>query len=229
MKARKKGWAVIITSVLLAFVFVIVSSGPSQGAEKTLKVGFIMPLSGPISIVGVGLSRAVELYFDKVNGEGGLKLGKDTYKLALIAEDDKNDPTAAATAAKKLVYKDRVRFVFGTIGTAEAAAIYQVCELAKALHLITWLDAPHVLGDVAPNKRYAVRLSPSSDAGWEMDYEYMRKTYPEAKRLFIVAPDESLPIDRARKLARNFGFDVVGVELWQIGVTDFLPIYTRGN
>jgi len=66
-----------------------------------------MPLSGPISIVGVGLSRAVELYFDKVNEEGGLKIGGNTYKLKLYIEDSKHDPTVAATAAKKLVYKNK--------------------------------------------------------------------------------------------------------------------------
>jgi branched-chain amino acid transport system substrate-binding protein len=227
MKRRNRVGKVCALGLLLAIVFILGFQGPAQAADKTLKVGIIMPLSGPISIVGVGLTRAVELYFDKVNAEGGLKLGKDTYKLKLIAEDDKTDPTSAATAAKKLVYKDGTRFVFGTIGTAEAAAIYQVCEPAKALHMITWLNAPLVPGDVSPKKPYAVRLTPSSDAAWEMDYEYIRKNYPEAKRLFMIAPDQSLPIDRAKKVAKNYGFEVLGVELWQRGTTDFLPYYTK--
>jgi branched-chain amino acid transport system substrate-binding protein len=213
--------------LLSVFILIPVFSGTSQGADKTLNVGVIMPLSGPISIVGVGLTRAIELYFDKVNAEGGLTLGQDVYKLKLIAEDDKTDPTSAATAAKKLVHKDGARFVFGTIGTAEAAAIYQVCEPAKALHLITWLNAPLVPGDVSAKKPYAVRLSPSSDAAWEMDYEYIRKNYPEAKRLFMIAPDQSLPMDRAKKVAKDYGFEVLGFELWQRGTTDFLPYYTK--
>lgn len=134
---------VIFLSVLM---MVAVSGAPAQGAAKTLKVGIIMPLSGPISMVGVGLSRAVELYFDKVNEEGGLQIGGDLYMIELIAEDSKLDPTVAATATKKLVYKDGCRIVFGAIAGPVAAAIYQVCAKAKALHLVTWTDAPSVPG-----------------------------------------------------------------------------------
>lgn len=136
----------ILTSVMLLGGPV----GSTQAAEKTLKVGIIMPMSGPISFVGVGLARAVRIYFDKVNEEGGLQLGGDTYKIKLIAEDSKLDPTVASTAAKKLVYKDGAKYVFGAISPPVAAAIYQVCARAKALHLITWIDAPATPGDVSP-------------------------------------------------------------------------------
>ncbi len=222
---RKKGLGtgLVLLIFLVGFVFF---PGLTRAAE-TLNVGMIMPLSGPISIVGVGLSRAVELYFDKINEEGGLKLGGKTYQLKLIVEDDKNDPTVASAAAKKLVYKDGCKFVFGAITPPSAAAIYQVCAKAKALHLITWIDAPGLPGDVSDKKPYAVRLSISSDAGWEMDYDYLRATWPDAKRLVIVVPNLGLPIDRAKKLAQERGLEVVGVETWDIGTADFLPFYTK--
>jgi branched-chain amino acid transport system substrate-binding protein len=60
-----------------------------------------------------------------------------------------------------------------------------------------------------------------------MDYEYIRKIYPDAKKIFMVAPDLNLPIDRAKKVAKEFGFEVLGAELWQRGTTDFVPIYTK--
>jgi branched-chain amino acid transport system substrate-binding protein len=147
--------------------------------------------------------------------------------LELIVEDSKLDPTVAAVATKKLVYKDGCRFVFGAITPPVAAAIYQVCAKAKALHLITWIDAPGLPGDVSPKKPYAVRLCISSDAGWELDYDFLRKTYPKAKKLFIVAPDVGLSIERAKNVARDRGLDVVGVELWEEGTVDFLPFYTK--
>jgi len=137
---RKPGsWIIVTIAVLLSAVFVIGIHTSADAADKRLKVGMLMPLSGPISIVGVGLTRAVELYFDKVNEAGGLQLGGDTYILELIAEDSKIDPTVAAVATKKLVYKDGCRFVFGAISPPVAAAIYQVCARAKALHLIKTL------------------------------------------------------------------------------------------
>ena len=227
MKRKTGNWFIVSLALFIAALFVLGPSASTQAATKTLKVGMLMPLSGPISIVGVGLTRAVELYFDKVNEEGGLQLGGDTYMLKLIAEDSKIDPTVAATATKKLVYKDGVRFVFGAIGPPVAAAIYQVCAKAKALHLVTWIDAPGLPGDVSPKKPYSVRLCVSSDAGWEMDYDFVRKTYPQAKKLFIVCPDLGLPIERAVKIATEKGFTVVGHELWGEGTVDFLPFYTK--
>ncbi|MEW5722334.1 MAG: ABC transporter substrate-binding protein [Thermodesulfobacteriota bacterium] len=228
MNGKTRNWCIVFAALLIAALFVLGSGAPAQSAApKTLKVGMLMPLSGPISIVGVGLTRAVELYFDKVNEEGGLTLGGDAYTLELLAEDSKVDPTVTATATKKLVYKDGCRFVFGAISPPEAAAIYQVCAPAKALHLITWIDAPGLPGDVSAEKPYAVRLCISSDAGWEMDYDFLRKTYPQAKNLFIVVPDLGLPIDRAKKVAAERGLNVVGVESWKEGVEDFLPYYTK--
>ncbi|MBW1774933.1 MAG: ABC transporter substrate-binding protein [Deltaproteobacteria bacterium] len=227
MGRLRKTWFVAVFVMLLMVAFAFGTQGVTQAATKTLKVGMLMPLSGPISIVGVGLTRAVELYFDKVNDEGGLRIGEDTYMLELIAEDSKMDPSAAATATKKLVYKDGVRYVFGAITPPVAAAIYQVCAKAKAMHVITWIDAPGVPGDISAKKPWAVRLVTTSDANWIMNYDFLRKTYPEAKRLFMVAPDVGLPLEKAKKLAEKRGLAVVGHELWPLGIDDFLPYYTK--
>lgn len=227
MDRKRNCWiAILIVSVFLVS-FILGSRGVTQGATKTLKVGMIMPLSGPISFVGVGLTRAVRLYFDKVNEEGGLKLGSDTYTIDLIAEDDKTDPTVASTATKKLIYKDGAKFVFGAITPPVAAAIYQVCEGAKALHIITWIDAPAMPGDISPKKHYAIRLNPTSDTNWEMNYDFIAKNYPKAKRLFIVLPDVGLPLEKAKKLAEQRGLTLVGHNIWPIGTEDFTPYYTK--
>jgi len=228
MEEKRKSWITVVVVVLLLATSVLGFQGVTQGANKTLKVGMIMPLSGPISFVGVGLTRAVRLYFDKVNEEGGLKLGGDTYMIDLIAEDDKMDPTVASTATKKLVYKDKATFVFGAITPPVAAAIYQVCEGAKALHIITWIDAPAMPGDISPKKHYAIRLNPTSDTNWEMNYNFIRENYPQAKKLYIVAPDAGLPIEtKAKKLAEERGLTLVGHNIWPIGTEDFTPYYTK--
>jgi branched-chain amino acid transport system substrate-binding protein len=227
MDARRMSSIRVVLVAVLAAALVLGYRGTAQAAAKTLKVGMVMPLSGPISIVGVGLTRAVELYFDKVNEAGGVQLGGDTYKLQLIAEDSKLDPSVASTATKKLVYKDGAQFVIGAISPPESAAIYQVCSKAKALHIIDWIDAPGVPGDIGRDKPYAVRLVTTSDGNWEMNLDFLTKNYPEAKKLFIVAPDVGLPIDKAEKLAGAKGLTVLGHEIWKIGTEDFLPFYTK--
>ena len=228
MESKRKNWAMVLLILLILPAFVTADNDDARAATKTLKVGIIMPLSGPISFVGVGLAEAVRLYFDKVNDEGGLKLGGDTYTIELIVEDSKVDPSVASTAAKKLVYKDGAKFVFGAITPPVAAAIYQVCERAKALHLITWLDAPATPGDVSPKKHYAFRLNPTSDTNWQMNYDFVKENYPQAKKLLIVGPDTGLPFEtKAKKLAEERGFTFLNPIIWSFGTEDFAPIYTQ--
>jgi len=228
MNEKISNWVIISVAVLISVLLVLGPGASAQAATKRLKVGIIMPLSGPISFVGVGLARAVRLYFDKVNEEGGLQLGGDTYMIDLIAEDSKMDPTVASTATKKLIYKDGAKFVFGAITPPVAAAIYQVCERAKALHLITWIDAPAMPGDISPKKHYSIRLNPTSDTNWAMNYDFIKENYPEAKRVYIVAPDVGLPIKtKAKKLLEERGLTLVGHDLWPIPIEDFTPYYTK--
>jgi ABC-type branched-subunit amino acid transport system substrate-binding protein len=228
MKGKSKGWITVILVLLLSATFVFGLGGAAQAANKTLKVGIIMPLSGPIGFVGVGLSRALKLYFDKVNEDGDFQVGGDTYTFEVITEDSKMDPTAATTAAKKLVYKDGAKFVFGAITPPVAAAIYQVCERAKALHIITWIDAPGTPGDVSAKKHYAVRLNPTSDTSWSMNYDFIKSHYPQAKSVYVVAPDSGLPFEtKAKKLLEERGLTLAGIELWPDGTEDFTPFYTK--
>ncbi len=227
MRGKMRKAIVLSMAVLGSALIVLGSSITAFSAPKTIKVGMIMPISGPISIVGVGLSRAVELYFDKVNDEGGIQIKGQTYKLKLIVEDSKLDPVVAATAAKKLIYRDEVKFIFGAISAPVAAAIYQVCARAKVLHLISWIDGPGVPGDISAKKPYAVRTIISADAGWEMDYVFLKQAYPKAKKVFWVLPNVGLSVERARKITEAHGLEFAGYELWDLGVVDFMPYYTK--
>jgi hypothetical protein len=59
MRRRKNRCIIVALVMLLSATFVFGFGGAAQAANKTLKVGIIMPLSGPIGFVGVGLRRGV--------------------------------------------------------------------------------------------------------------------------------------------------------------------------
>jgi len=227
MSRKKRNLVVLSAAVLLFSMFVLVPGGSAQAAAKVLKIGVIMPLSGPISFVGVGLARSIELYFDKINDEGGLQLGADTYKIKAIVEDSKFDPVGGSAAAKKVVFKDEARIVIGEIQPPVTAAIYQVCESAKALHVVAWIDAPGGPGDVSAKSKWAVRLNATSDCNWPTNYDYIRKTYPQAKRIYMIFPPVDLPIEKAKKLAEEKGFTVTGQAVFEGSTQDFLPYHSK--
>jgi branched-chain amino acid transport system substrate-binding protein len=230
MKGKPKSRMMVVISVFAVVLLIITTHAPAEDAAKHLKVGVIMPISGPISVVGMALSRGIEICTDKVNEQGGLKVGADRYLIDLIIEDSKLSPDVAGTAARKLVHKDGAKFVIGAILDQSAVAIYQVCEPAKALHVISWMNVvPNHPGDVSPQKPFAVRVAISSDVMYEMDYDYLKQTYPNTKRVVVVAPDLGYErmIERATGVAKTHGIDIVGAEMWPLGTSDFLPVYTK--
>jgi len=74
MRKTGRSW-LIFTTAILALSLILGGTISAQAAEKTLKIGVIMPISGPISVVGITLSRAIEMAFSKVNETGGLQVG----------------------------------------------------------------------------------------------------------------------------------------------------------
>src|SRR5499426_1527366 len=83
------------------------------GATDTeIKIGNIMPYSGPASDYGV-IGPTEEAYFNKINAEGGIK-GR---KINFISYDDAYSPPKAVEQTRKLVESDEVLLMFNPLGT----------------------------------------------------------------------------------------------------------------
>ena len=83
------------------------------GASDTeIKIGNIMPYSGPASAYGV-IGKTQEAYFNKINAEGGI----NGRKIKFISYDDGYSPPKAVEQVRKLVESDEVLVVFNPLGT----------------------------------------------------------------------------------------------------------------
>src|ERR1044071_7990248 len=83
------------------------------GASDTeIKVGNIIPYSGPASAYGV-IGKTEEAYFKKINAEGGI----NGRKVNFVTYDDAYSPPKAVEQVRKLVESDEVLLVFNPLGT----------------------------------------------------------------------------------------------------------------
>ncbi|UGA42469.1 ABC transporter substrate-binding protein [Bradyrhizobium quebecense] len=112
------------------------------GASDTeIKIGNIMPYSGPASAYGV-IGRTEAAYFKMINQAGGIHRRKITF----ISYDDGYSPPKTVEQARKLVEDDEVLLLFGSVGTAGNAAIRkymnekQVPQLFIASGASKWND-----------------------------------------------------------------------------------------
>jgi branched-chain amino acid transport system substrate-binding protein len=101
------------------------------GATDTeIKIGNIMPYSGPASAYGV-IGKTEEAYFNKINAEGGI----NGRKINFISYDDGYSPPKAVEQARKLVESDEVLVVFNPLGTPSNSAIQKYLNAKKVPQL----------------------------------------------------------------------------------------------
>src|SRR5215468_10806246 len=101
------------------------------GASDTeIKIGNIMPYSGPASAYGV-IGKTEEAYFNKINAEGGI----NGRKIKFISYDDAYSPAKTVEQARKLVESDQVLFTAGQLGTPTNSAIWHYVNQSKVPHL----------------------------------------------------------------------------------------------
>lgn len=86
--------------------------------DTSIKIGNIMPYSGPASAYGV-IGTAEAAYFRKINDEGGI----NGRKIDFISYDDSYSPPKTVEQARKLVEDDGVLLIFNSLGTPTNTAI----------------------------------------------------------------------------------------------------------
>src|SRR3989442_6391725 len=87
-------------------------------AQAPIRIGVIEPLSGPVAASGNYVRMGAEIARDWINARGGV----DGRKVELRIEDNKSDPKEAASAAEKLIVRDRVPAIMGAWGSSMTLA-----------------------------------------------------------------------------------------------------------
>ena len=104
----------VVTAFLLAM---LCSVATALGAEKPVKVGILLELSGTFGTTGVLALHGFQYYLQKQGG----KLGGQAIET--VVEDSAGDPATAITKVKKLVESDHIDVLVGPINSATGAAI----------------------------------------------------------------------------------------------------------
>jgi branched-chain amino acid transport system substrate-binding protein len=212
--------------MLLTLMVALSLAVPASAAEKTLNIGMLGPLSGGAANYGVELQRGAEMKVDEINKAGGLKIGGDVYKLKLIAYDHKGQAAEAATAANKLVFQDKVKFIIGNAVGATCNAAQTVTEPQKVIFaFVCWGTK-----NLAPDKPYSFRSILSQWEAAEPFYRWIKEKHPTIKKVAIISPNDTSGLDTNTavvKAVRSLGFDLVAEETYERGTKDFYPILTK--
>jgi len=156
--------AVVIALLLAAAVTACGRDEPSAAPGfdgRTIKVGVLTPLTGPVAAVGKPLTAGGQLYFDWLNAERGGVAGR--YKVELVTEDTAYRADTALSKYQKL--KDGVVLFEQALGTAIVKNLVPSLDrdgivASPASLAADWVRQRHLLAVGAP---YQVQFANALD------------------------------------------------------------------
>ena len=149
--------ALLATAALVACSL---AAGPlsAQSAPK-LKVGLMLPYTGTYAALGNAIENGFRLY---VSEQGG-KLGGREVEFFKV--DDESDPSKATDNVNKLVKRDQVDVLVGTVHSGVAMAMAKVAKESNTLLVVPNAGADAVTGPLCgPN------IVRSSFSNWQPAY-----------------------------------------------------------
>ena len=115
----KKYSALAIILMLLVIASCTVPAAKPPAPPKILKIGSVMPFSGPASQWGEAIKPVMEIYRDLINADGGWQVGGDKYLVELhFADGPIFNVPADTAAARNLVYDKNVSAIVSYFGLA---------------------------------------------------------------------------------------------------------------
>ncbi len=220
-RLRSHGWIIVLVAVMALGL-----AAPAAAAEKTLEIGVLGPLSGGAASYGVELVRAAEIRTDEINKAGGLKVGGDVYKIKLVTYDHKASAADAATAANKLIFQDKVKYIIGNAVGATCNAVQTVSEPQKVLFaFVCWGT-----NNLGPDKPYSFRSMLSQWEVAEPFYRWVKDKHPAIRKIAIISPNDTSGLDTNTavvKAVKSLGLELVAEETYERGTKDFYPILNK--
>ncbi len=226
MKKSMKYGFIFVVALIFACSLVLAGS-PAIAKTKVVKIGNILPLSGPSASVGIQGKYARELATEQINNAGGIKsLGG--AKLENIYVDSKSDPTVGVSAAERLINSDKVTILSGCWNSAVTYPSTQVAERYKVPFIV-----PVSVRNTITERgfKYTFRIA-AKDAWWARDqFEFLedmkKKSGADLKTMAFVYENGDWGVGMAEqweKLAKKYGYDVVLNEPYPSTASDLTPV-----
>ena len=154
------------------------------GATDTeIKIGNIMPYSGPASAYGV-IGKTEAAYFKMINDAGGI----NGRKINFISYDDSYSPPKTVEQARKLVESDEVLFIFNPLGTPPNSAIHKYMNAKKVPQLFVATGATK--WNDPKDFPWTMGWQPSYQSEGRIYAKYILKEKPNAKIAVLYQNDD---------------------------------------
>jgi branched-chain amino acid transport system substrate-binding protein len=149
-----------LISIAAALALATLSVAPAYAqAQPKLKVGLMLPYTGTFAALGNAIENGFRLH---VAEQGGKLSGRE---IEFIKVDDESDPSKATDNVNKLIKRDNVDVLIGSVHSGVAMAMAKVAKDTGTILIVPNAGADAVTGAMcAPN------IFRSSFSNWQPGY-----------------------------------------------------------
>lgn len=189
-------------------------------AEKTIVLGYSLPLTGSHAQYGEGFRNSAKLQLDKFNKSGKLK----DAKIEIVFEDSKSDPKEAINIARKFVDDERIVGVLGDFTSTVSMAAGRVYAMEGMPQLSQTASHPDFtkVGNCQFRNITTQAYEGPFVANWAESLGF--------KKFAIIAIQNDWGISAAENFAegiKKLGGEITTIEYFNPGNRDFRSILTK--
>jgi len=211
-----------VLSSIAAAATVLAVAPLSNAQDKVIRVGVLMPISGPASYFGVQGKQGIDLALEQINKAGGV----NGHRIQVQYEDSACSPLQATNTVKRVLEQLKPHIVVGEECSDASLAIAPILEQAK----VPMLNAGSAtLKLTESGYKYVFRIFPTADQQNQVLAKYAAETM-NAKTAVLLFEKTNAGVDNAdtfEKVFKAAGGRVLARIDYGRDVNDFTPIATR--
>ena len=156
---KRSAISTLAVSIAVSIATSLLSTAAIAQTQPKLKVGLMLPYTGTFASLGVAIENGFRLYLAEQDGKIG---GRE---VEFFKVDDESDPSKATDNVNKLVKRDNVDVLVGSVHSGVALAMAKVAKDTGTLLIVPNAGADAVTGAMcAPN------IFRSSFSNWQPGY-----------------------------------------------------------
>jgi len=224
-RPRRGLTAVALAAVLTLLLSVLAAcgSGSSEGDGDAIRIGAVLPLTGPAAELGESWKAGVELAVDRINDEGGIEIDGTKHEVSVKIVDDESTPAGAQRVVQELLNEDYQLFLGPSLSSSFQTAYATLKDDERRLVMTPSLVSESML---EPSGRL-FKVQPSQGSEAVAGYARQFAEFLKPEKVAILQPQD--PGGQAAAADLEAGFEEAGVEVVYnnqvpADTRDFLPI-----
>ena len=211
---------IIIVVIVLGGIYFYMSQQHGTKAEKTIKIGFIAPLTGPLSYGGKDMKQGALLAVEEINNQGGINIKGAHYKIELVIRDDEGKPATGTDVVQELLTQENVYAIVGSYSSSVTLAVQPLIMKASKLLIVPVAVADKITDAGYP---YTFRVCANQKMQTVQNAEWIyNNVNPKTFAMLLENTDYGRGGGKIwSEYMENQGVKKVAEEYFNIGTTDF--------